>query len=124
METQFQLVTRLCLASAALLLLCAGQDSPRSTAKALLTEVSAPAAAAQPNSTTTEGVVRVSIAVSHSVRWGDRIAVIGQDQVLGSWQPGQSLALSWSEGDIWTAEVVLPPGVHEFKVRPGHSSPS
>lgn len=66
----------------------------------------------------------MSIAVSHSVGWGDRIAVVGQDQVLGSWQPGQSVALSWSEGDIWRAEVVLPPGVHEFKVRPGHSSPS
>jgi ABC-type uncharacterized transport system auxiliary subunit len=107
-------------------LLRAGQDSPRSTSKALLTEASAPAAAGQPNSITItpEEVVRVSIAVSHSVGWGDRLAVVGQDQVLGSWQPGQSVALSWSEGDIWRAEVVLPPGVHEFKVRPGHRHPS
>jgi hypothetical protein len=65
--------------------------------------------------------VRVSILVNHSVAFGDRLAVVGQDKVLGSWQPGDSLPLAWSEGDVWRAEVSLLPGVHEFKVglRPG-----
>lgn len=61
-------------------------------------------------------MVRVAISVSRRVDWGESVAVVGQDTVLGSWQPCQSLPLSWSEGDVWSAVVGLPPGVHEFKV--------
>lgn len=94
---------------------CTGPDS--SLCKVLLTEAQEAVTAARsaaPDSTSNE--VRVAILVNHRVGWGERIAVIGQDKVLGSWQPGESLSLSWSEGDVWRAEVGLPPGVHEFKV--------
>lgn len=62
------------------------------------------------------GVVSVAISVNRRVDWGESLAVVGQDTSLGSWQPGQSLPLAWSEGDVWSAVVGLPPGVHEFKV--------
>jgi hypothetical protein len=92
---------------------CTGPDS--SLCKVLLTEAQeAVTAARAPDSTCNE--VRVAILVNHRVGWGERIAVVGQDKVLGSWQPGESLPLSWSEGEVWRAEVGLPPGVHEFKV--------
>jgi len=61
--------------------------------------------------------VRVAIVVNRRVAWGERIAVVGQDEQLGCWQPRDSLPLAWSEGDVWRAEVGLSPGVHEFKVR-------
>jgi hypothetical protein len=97
-----------------LCIVCTGPDS--SLCKVLLSEArqAVTARSAAPDSSSNE--VRVAILVNHRVGWGERIAITGQDKVLGSWQPGESLPLSWSEGDVWRAEVGLPPGVHEFKV--------
>lgn len=57
--------------------------------------------------------------MTRRVGWGERIAVVGDNNALGAWQPGNSLPLLWREGDVWSAEVSLTPGVHEFKVSVG-----
>lgn len=44
--------------------------------------------------------------------------VVGSHPALGEWSVQNGLSLEWSEGDVWMAEVTLPPGTHEFKVPP------
>lgn len=110
---------------AAIARVCAGHGTT-SVCQVLLTEAQEASAAtcpAAPDSPPTSSgeVVRVAISVSRRVDWGESVAVVGQDTVLGSWQPIQSLPLTWSEGDVWSAVVGLPPGVHEFKV--GNTGP-
>jgi hypothetical protein len=61
--------------------------------------------------------VRVAIAVSHRVAWGERVAVVGGDHHLGAWALEHGLQLAWSVGDVWRGDVRLPPGLHEFKVQ-------
>eukprot|EP00879_Flechtneria_rotunda_P007987 GHRR01008368.1.p1 GENE.GHRR01008368.1~~GHRR01008368.1.p1 ORF type:complete len:157 (+),score=10.71 GHRR01008368.1:149-619(+) len=65
--------------------------------------------------------VTVSFFVSKRVAFGERIAVVGPTEKLGCWRPSDGLPLQWSEGDIWTAEISLQPGVHEFKVNAASS---
>lgn len=61
--------------------------------------------------------VKVTIAIQKRVNFGERIAVVGETAVLGRWRPCDGVPLTWSDGDVWSAEVILQPGLHEFKVR-------
>lgn len=52
---------------------------------------------------------------SHQVQYGDVIKVVGQGPQLGKWEVGHAPAMEWSEGDNWSLEVDLSPGVTDFK---------
>mmetsp|Transcript_35404 Transcript_35404/g.100253 ORF Transcript_35404/g.100253 Transcript_35404/m.100253 type:complete len:447 (-) Transcript_35404:190-1530(-) len=56
-----------------------------------------------------------TIEVPFSVPFGRSLKVVGSHPTLGKWNPDEGLALEWSEGDIWKAEVALPAGTWEFK---------
>eukprot|EP00878_Enallax_costatus_P020874 GHUV01022084.1.p1 GENE.GHUV01022084.1~~GHUV01022084.1.p1 ORF type:complete len:892 (+),score=366.24 GHUV01022084.1:207-2882(+) len=60
--------------------------------------------------------VRVTIAIQKRVSFGERIAVVGETDALGHWRPCDGVPLTWSGGDVWSAEISLQPGMHEFKV--------
>jgi hypothetical protein len=47
----------------------------------------------------------VKFSVRQKLQFGQHIAVVGSNKVLGQWNPHESLALSWNEGDLWTAEA-------------------
>ncbi|DBA66200.1 TPA: hypothetical protein ACH3X2_002580 [Trebouxia sp. C0005] len=58
---------------------------------------------------------RVVFRTTHQVQYGDVIKVIGQGPQLGKWEVGHAPAMEWSEGDKWSLEVDLSPGVTDFK---------
>lgn len=60
--------------------------------------------------------VRVTIAIQKRVNFGERITVVGETDALGRWRPCDGVPLTWSDGDVWSAEISLQPGTHEFKV--------
>jgi phosphoglucan,water dikinase len=50
------------------------------------------------------------------VRFGESCALVGDLPALGAWDAAAALPMEWTEGDVWTAEVALPPGAElEFK---------
>ena len=53
---------------------------------------------------------KVVFTIPRSVQFGESLSVSGEGQELGSWNPNNSLPLKWNEGDLWAAEVPLPPG--------------
>jgi hypothetical protein len=46
---------------------------------------------------------------------GDSYKVVGPAPELGRWLPEVARRMEWTEGDVWTASVRLPPGEHAFK---------
>jgi Starch binding domain len=55
--------------------------------------------------------------VHAQLRYGERIAVVGNCPQLGEWNVAGGAKLTWHEGDVWAAELQLPVGVDiEFKV--------
>jgi hypothetical protein len=42
------------------------------------------------------------------LRFGRALYVVGGVEELGNWNPSNSVRLTWSEGDNWSAEVALP----------------
>lgn len=47
--------------------------------------------------------------------------VVGNAEEFGSWDTNESEDLTWSEGDVWQRDVLLGPGLYEFKVRMPHA---
>lgn len=43
-----------------------------------------------------------------TVEWGQEVALVGEAETLGGWDVDKSLAMSWHDGDYWTAEAELP----------------
>lgn len=63
----------------------------------------------------TSAPVQVSFCLSRRVRFGERLILVGAHELLarsgGSpWDPAAGKALRWSEGDVWSVDVQLPPG--------------
>eukprot|EP00882_Tetradesmus_deserticola_P007274 GHRQ01007664.1.p1 GENE.GHRQ01007664.1~~GHRQ01007664.1.p1 ORF type:complete len:179 (+),score=22.37 GHRQ01007664.1:127-663(+) len=82
-------------------------------------EVAAPAvqeASLQDSNSFSVTPTPVTIVLARRVAFGDRIAVVGNTQALGSWSVLDGVPLQWQEGDVWRGEVALQPGMHEFKV--------
>lgn len=57
----------------------------------------------------------VKFVVPVEVNYGDSVKVVGNEPPLGSWDCSQAVALKWNEGNVWTNQVDLPPGMYEFK---------
>ncbi|KAH9310972.1 hypothetical protein KI387_026007 [Taxus chinensis] len=61
-------------------------------------------------------LVDVKFVLQKKCKFGQQFSVVGEDPLLGTWDPKASLPLEWSEGDIWTTEVNVPVGKHiEYK---------
>jgi len=50
--------------------------------------------------------VRVAFGLQKNCEFGEQFLIVGDDPSLGSWDPLEALPMTWSEGHIWTAEVV------------------
>eukprot|EP00882_Tetradesmus_deserticola_P010481 GHRQ01011071.1.p1 GENE.GHRQ01011071.1~~GHRQ01011071.1.p1 ORF type:complete len:178 (+),score=21.90 GHRQ01011071.1:146-679(+) len=92
---------------------------PNSASDSLYQAVAAPAvqeASLQDSNSFSVTPTPVTIVLARRVAFGDRIAVVGNTQALGSWSVLDGVPLQWQEGDVWRGEVALQPGMHEFKV--------
>jgi hypothetical protein len=45
-----------------------------------------------------------------AVEFGQEVAVVGAAESLGNWDVEKSIAMSWNDGDFWTAQAELPVG--------------
>ncbi|GFR45546.1 hypothetical protein Agub_g6940 [Astrephomene gubernaculifera] len=57
----------------------------------------------------------VVMKVPYRVQYGEVIRVVGSSPLLGEWSADQGLQLTWTDGDVWTAEVPIGAGSYEFK---------
>jgi hypothetical protein len=57
------------------------------------------------------------LTVPYRVDLGDEIKLIGSAIELGRWDIKKAVELEWHEGDLWTCQLQLPAGAHEYKVR-------
>jgi len=58
----------------------------------------------------------VKLTTTYTAAFGEYLKVVGGPAELGAWDAGAAPALTWGEGDVWTATLELPAGEHEFKV--------
>ncbi|MCI08893.1 alpha-amylase, partial [Trifolium medium] len=49
--------------------------------------------------------VRVEFQLLKDCDFGEQFLIVGDDPMLGSWNPLDALPLTWSDGHIWTVEL-------------------
>ncbi|CAJ1949046.1 unnamed protein product [Sphenostylis stenocarpa] len=54
--------------------------------------------------------VRVAFELQKDCDFGEQFLIVGDDPMLGSWDPMEALPMTWSEGHVWTAEQDIPAG--------------
>ena len=56
--------------------------------------------------------------------YGLQVGVVGDADVFGAWEPEDGFRLKWTEGNIWTGRVELPPGTTtlEYKLVTMHKT--
>ncbi|GLC38553.1 hypothetical protein PLESTB_001738900 [Pleodorina starrii] len=57
----------------------------------------------------------VTIRIPYRVNFGEVLRVVGSSSLLGDWSADRGLQLTWTEGDVWTAELPISAGHYEFK---------
>ncbi|XP_021715511.1 uncharacterized protein LOC110683445 isoform X1 [Chenopodium quinoa] len=50
--------------------------------------------------------VCVKFPVEKECQFGDQILIVGDDPILGSWNPSEAIPFNWSEGHIWSLFLV------------------
>ena len=53
--------------------------------------------------------MRVSFAVPYRCEFGQHIALVGSDEYLGDWDALRAKPMNWTNGDVWTVDLDLPP---------------
>ncbi|KAK2378914.1 Carbohydrate-binding fold [Trifolium repens] len=54
--------------------------------------------------------VRVEFQLLKDCDFGEQFLIVGDDPMLGSWNPLDALPLTWSDGHIWTVDLDMPAG--------------
>ena len=57
----------------------------------------------------------VKFSVKQKISFGSHIAVVGSNHVLGEWNPAAAIELSWNDGDVWSAQVLVDCAEVDFK---------
>jgi hypothetical protein len=65
----------------------------------------------QKASRATTSMVTVTFSVPYPTTFGEEIAIVGNKEALGEWDPSKAVAMRWTDGHIWvtTIELELPP---------------
>ncbi|KAG6542188.1 hypothetical protein Mapa_016421 [Marchantia paleacea] len=53
----------------------------------------------------------VKFVLQKECHFGQQFNVVGEISELGEWDPAHAVAMEWSEGHVWTAEVGIPVGL-------------
>ncbi|KAK7390653.1 hypothetical protein VNO78_25999 [Psophocarpus tetragonolobus] len=54
--------------------------------------------------------VRVAFQIQKDCDFGEHFLIVGDDPILGSWDPLEALPMTWSEGHVWAVELDIPAG--------------
>lgn len=52
--------------------------------------------------------VYVKFELKNECPFGDHFLMVGDDPILGSWNPSDAIPFNWSEGHIWTLVLEMP----------------
>ncbi|KAL6503242.1 hypothetical protein OROHE_023871 [Orobanche hederae] len=52
--------------------------------------------------------VRVRFKLQKECGFGQQFLIVGDDPILGLWDPSDGVPLIWSKGHVWTAEIDIP----------------
>ncbi|KAL8144047.1 hypothetical protein V2J09_017079, partial [Rumex salicifolius] len=55
-------------------------------------------------------VVSLRLELRKECQFGEQFLVVGDDPILGSWEPLDAAPLNWSDGHTWTLDLELPVG--------------
>lgn len=82
---------------------------------------SVPAAARRRNqaasaSASASTLADVTFTVTYRAEFGQALKIVGESSLLGSWQPADAPSMAWTDGDVWTLTLGVPPGDYEFKI--------
>ena len=58
--------------------------------------------------------VELSFSVHYATLFGEKMAVIGEGEFLGNWDPSRALEMDWNEGNIWKCTALTSVGVAEI----------
>ena len=50
--------------------------------------------------------VNVKFQLQKECMFGEQFLIVGDDSTLGLWDPSSAIPLNWSDGHVWTAELV------------------
>lgn len=50
--------------------------------------------------------VHVTFKFQKNCDFGEQFLLVGGDPMFGSWNPLEALPMTWSEGDVWSVEMV------------------
>jgi Starch binding domain len=53
-------------------------------------------------------LVRVRFVLQKECVFGERFYLVGDDPLFGRWNPSNGIPLDWSDGHIWSAQLVRP----------------
>jgi Starch binding domain len=53
-------------------------------------------------------LVRVRFVLQKECNFGERFYLIGDDPLFGLWNPSNGIPLDWSDGHVWSAQLVRP----------------
>ena len=65
----------------------------------------------------TSGGTILLLSVHSKQPYGLQVGVVGDADVFGAWEPEDGFRLKWTEGNIWTGRVELPPGTTELEYK-------
>ncbi|PHU07033.1 hypothetical protein BC332_23522 [Capsicum chinense] len=54
--------------------------------------------------------VHVKFQLNKECSFGQHFHIVGDDPMLGSWDPSNAVPLDWSEGHVWSVELDIPSG--------------
>ncbi|CAN1276753.1 Phosphoglucan, water dikinase, chloroplastic [Linum perenne] len=60
--------------------------------------------------TSSTSTVRVRFLLQKECSFGEQFVLVGDDSVLGLWDPESGIPLEWSDGHVWAAELDIPIG--------------
>ncbi|KAM5583280.1 hypothetical protein ABKV19_003269 [Rosa sericea] len=52
--------------------------------------------------------VHVQFQLHKKCRFGDNFLLVGNEPIIGQWNPSSAIPLNWSDGNIWTVDLDIP----------------
>ncbi|KAF7845381.1 Phosphoglucan, water dikinase, chloroplastic [Senna tora] len=55
-------------------------------------------------------VIRIKFQLQKDCKFGEQFLIVGDDPIMGAWDPSNALPMTWSEGHVWFVEMDIPVG--------------
>lgn len=50
--------------------------------------------------------MHVKFQLQKECSFGQQFLIVGDDPILGSWDPERAIPMDWSDGNVWSVELV------------------